>query len=913
MQYGLLGALEVRTDDGQVVAIAAPKRRALLAALLVYAGEPLSADRLIEVLWQGQPPPAAIASLHAHISRLRRDLGADQIVTTPTGYRLRLGEGSIDVEDFERLLADGRAASSAGRWATATTLLHQALDLWRGPALADFEYDEFAQTEITRLEELRLSAIEERIDADLALGRHAEVIADLETLVARHPTGERFWAQLMLALYRSGRQVDALAAYRRLRGNLDRELGIDPAPELQELEIRILRQDGSLAGPATGSAQPAIHLPLPMSSFVGRRRELDQAVEVLRSHRLLTLTGPGGVGKTRLGIAVAHAMLDAAPDGVLFVDLSAVRDPSRVLAAIGELTGGGDQPFEVIGDRRMLLVLDNLEQVLDSAPDVAALLDRCPKLRVLATSRAPLRIRGERQLEVPSMSASESAALFEDRARAAILSVDLIEQVVEDIVGRLDGLPLAIELAAARVHVLSPEGLRDRLVDRLALLTTGPRDAPERHRTLRETIAWSYGLLRPATQAAFRKLSVLAGSFDLPGALAIAETDLDSIDELVTHSLLRRFADRYSMLETIREFADAEAVDHGETAAARDRHLAHFVKVAVSTHRGTTEGGPLGRNAWLAMCGRERENLRAAFSRAVERDDDDSCVRLFRMIGMYWLLVGAIDEGERWGSAAVAAAARLGSDARRMTALMTLSEFPRFGGDPERALALKLEALDLARTIDRASTTVLLDDIASIHAATGEFAQARTLLVEAMVMHDREPASDPLDRAHTVVTLAEVALLEGNGAEAERHVAEVNAIEATIDLVPDWILESDNLRAKTFLATGHLAEATALFRTVVRDAAEVGFRMPLVDALDGLAAIDSADRPAKTAHLLGMADRVRAEARLGYWNEAQHDRSVDAARTALGDEAFHRLHAEGHSLAIPAIVAAVADPDAPAR
>jgi predicted ATPase/DNA-binding SARP family transcriptional activator len=902
MRFRLLGALEVEASDGTTVAIAAPKRRALLAALLIDADRPVSAGRLAEALWGSAQPPAAIASLHAHISRLRDEIGADRLVTLPAGYAVRLEDGELDVRSFEEHLADGRRAATAGRWQEAATSFRAASALWRGDALAEFAGDAFAEAEITRLEELRLAGLEDRIDADLALGRQGEITAELEVFVLQHPLRERLWRQLMLALYRAGRQADALAAYRRVRALLIDELGIDPSPELQELEVRILRQDPSLAGPAAGSTQPAIRLPLSLTSFVGRSTELDNAVGILRSYRLLTLVGPGGVGKTRLGILVARAMIGDHPDGVLFVDLAPVRSPDLVMARIGEAIGG-ERPAEVIGERRMLLVLDNFEQVLDAASQVAALLERCPNLRILVTSRAPLRIRGERQLPVPALAAVDAAALFEDRARAAALASQLTDDVVEDIVARLDGLPLAIELAAARIGVLSPESLRDRLAERLSLLTGGARDAPERHRTLRETIAWSYDLLDPRARSAFRKLSVFAPGFDMAAGIRVGETDLDAIGELVSHSLLRRLDDRYAMLETIHEFAAEQALAELETDAARDRHLDHFLAVAESTSRGTTAGGSMSGNEWIVMCGAERENLRVAFDWATARDEIDAIVRLYRRIGMYWLLVGAMDEGIRWGEIAIQAAARLGDEARRKTALMTLSEFHRFGGDPDRALELKREGLEIATSVgDDGDASTILDDMASTLARQGRFDAARDHLARALAIHERLPASADEERAHTYGTVVEVALLEDRIADAEAAMATVNRLEERMELFPDWILESECLRAKTAHAAGRDEEAAVRFRTVVRDAGDVGFRMPLVDALDGLSAIAAPVDASQGARLAGMADRIRAEAGVRPWNSAERERTTGATRAVLGDAAFTRLYAEGHALTMRAVV-----------
>jgi predicted ATPase len=615
------------------------------------------------------------------------------------------------------------------------------------------------------------------------------------------------------------------------------------------------------------------------------------------------------VGKTRLGIVIAHALLGDFPDGVLFVDLASTRNPAEVIARIGEAIGGGERPAAVIGDRRILLVLDNFEQVVEAAADVAELLALCPALRILVTSRAPLRIGPEARFEVPPLSRSASVSLFEERGQAAIMGGAVRDEtVVDDIVGRLDGLPLAIELAAARLRVLSPEALRDRLTDRLPLLTAGPRDAPPRHRTLRETISWSYDLLSPRARAAFRALSVAAGGFDLPAALAIGGTDVDVLAELVDESLVRRVDDRYSMLETIREFAVEQAAADGDARTARDRHLAHYLAVAGSTHRNTTEGGRLAGNAWVAMCRTERENLRVAFDWAVAQDDTDALLRLFRATGLFWLFVGAIDEGQRWGEATVAAARRLGDPARLRQPLVTLSEFPRFSGDPRRALVLKTEALDLARSAaDHLDVAVTLDDMASIHTGLGDYALAHRLLDEAMAIHERGP-TDALSRAHTVVSVVELAVDERDVATADLYIGELARLEAQIELWPDWIVESDCLRAKVHHLAGRDDEAAPLFRSVVRDAVDIGFRMALVDSLDGLAAIESHADVVRAARLVGMADRLRAESRLRVSAPVELRETIATLATALGEVRYERLHAEGHALPLPAIVDAVMAP-----
>ncbi len=901
MYFAVLGALQIRADDGTSLAVAAPKRRTILELLLLQAGRPITVEQLSAAMWGERPPRAARESLHAHISRLRREIGADRIETSVDGYILRLAEDELDVRVFERYVADGRRLIETQQWDAAAVALRTALSLWRGPAYPATADSPMAQIEVARLEDLQLGAFEDRVTADLARGGHRAVCGELEVMIARHPLRENLWRMLMLALYRSGRQADALGAYRRLRTTLVEDLGVDPAPDLQEMEIRILRQDSSLDGPPTGSFQPPVRLPRPRTSFVGRQADLVRAVALVGSHRLLTLTGPGGVGKTRLAIEIAHAVLEDHPDGVLFVDVSAVRDPSLVLERIGDVTGGGGRPADVIGRRRMLLVLDNLEQVIDAAIDVSALLDDCPSLRIIVTSRAPLRIRGEQRLEVRPLANEDAAGLFAQRARDALRSDVRTRAIIDDIVDRLDGLPLAIELAAARLSVLTQDSLRDRLVDRLTILTTGTRDSPDRHRTLRDTIAWSYGLLDPASQAAFERLSVLAGGFDLSAALAVAACDIDRFGSLVENSLVYRDGDRYAMLETIREFAAQSLGEGPALAAARDRHLEHFVSRAWTARFSAADGRPTRSREWLAMCHAELENLRVAFDWADRRGDGEAVVSLYRSVAVFWLLIGATDEGERWGEVALRSGPAK-DPSTRLTILSAASEFPRFSGDPGRSAALKLEAVDIARSVaDNDVASIVLDDLASVYASTGEYAKARDCLAESLAARANLP-DQPLDRVHPLSSLIELELRESHTIEAAAHLAELDAAEAGRDLIPDWAVELELLRARVKRATGDDVGAAAHLQTVIRDAGRIGFRMPLAEAIDELAAMSVPEDPPRAARLLGMSDRLRAEGRLVGWDPGGRARTVATTRASLGDIEFARVHAEGHALTMAAIV-----------
>ena len=482
VEFRLLGPLEV-VAEGRVVPLDAPKPRALLAILLLHANEPVSCDLLMEELWAGRPPASATKVLQTYVSQLRRLLGRTLIRTVPSAYELRADAGSLDMHRFEELMRDARAAAPA----EANRMLREALALWRGPVLAEFAFESWAQPAIDRLEELRLEALQERIETDLALGASAELVAELELLVGQYPLRERLRVQLMLALYRSGRQADALAAYRGARRELVDALGIEPTLVLRQLERRILDQDPSLElvtaePPDAAATQPGPSLQSRSSSFVGRTRELREVRELLHREdvRLLTLTGAAGSGKTRLALEVTSA-LEGDLAGAVLVELGRITDARLVARTIaGELgikersgQSAREALLEYLQGRQALLLLDNFEHVLSAAPLVRELLAGAPGVKVLVTSRAPLDVPEERvypvpALELPDLSRrttlarlrrTEAVRLFVDRARAARPDFELSEtnaESVAELCVRLDGLPLALELAAARCNLLSP-------------------------------------------------------------------------------------------------------------------------------------------------------------------------------------------------------------------------------------------------------------------------------------------------------------------------------------------------------------------------------------------------------------------------------------------------------------------------
>ncbi|BCK73047.1 hypothetical protein Srufu_070000 [Streptomyces libani subsp. rufus] len=565
MRVQLLGRLEVHEAE-RLVPLEGPRQRTLLALLALHSGMVVSTDRILAEVWGEDSPSHPANTIQAQISRLRALLGSKRIVTASGGYRLDVDREDVDVYRFEALVAAGRTAQRSGEPTAAAATLSEALALWRGPALADVLDMGFARSEAGRLDELRLIALESRIEADLAVGRHAEVIPELSALTEAHPLRERFCALLMTALYRAGRQAEALRVFRQTRAHLVDELAVDPGEELQRLEQRILIHDAGLLGPASSPAAPAAapaarttgNLRAPLTSFVGRRDLLDQVRQFIRSWRLVTLTGAGGTGKTRLALEAADAAGLALPDGVWVVELAPVSEPDRVAGAVLQALDVRSQPSttmqaapapgtvrpaverlrQYLRDKQLLLVLDNCEHLVETVAELAeALLRDCGRLRIVTTSREPLGVPGEMQLPVPPMrypgpaeedpeaiAGYEAVQLFEERARAVSPGFRLTEgnavQAAE-ICRRLDGVPLAIELAAARTKTMSPTEITHDLADRFSLLTGGSRTVTARHRTLAAMVDWSYELLSPAERAVLDRLSVFSGGFTVDAAAAV--------------------------------------------------------------------------------------------------------------------------------------------------------------------------------------------------------------------------------------------------------------------------------------------------------------------------------------------------------------------------------------------------------
>ncbi|MFE6183287.1 ATP-binding protein [Streptomyces sp. NPDC056465] len=704
MRYLVLGVTEARDEHGGVLPVGGARLRALLAALALRAGRPAPVTALIDDVWADDPPQDAPAALQALVGRLRRALGRDAVVGGPGGYRLAAGPDDIDLYVFERLAGEGAAELASDSPEAAARTLRSALALWRGPALADLP----GRDRALQAEAHRLSALQQRIEADLRRGATAALVPELRELTAAHPYHEPLRAQLLRGLRAEGRQADALVAYEEARRVLADGLGTDPGPELAALhrELLAVPEPGAeyiaeppaesdvepLAEPLAGSvAEPTVRLAADphavegnirprLTSFVGRESELRLIRSDLSRARLVTLTGPGGSGKTRL------AEESAAGEGAWIAELAPLDDPSAVPGAVFSALGlrettlrqggprdghpAGEDPtgrlVEHLSHRSrhspFLLVLDNCEHVVGAAAALAeTLLTHCPRLRILATSREPLGVPGEAVRPVGPLPPDPAYRLFAERARAvrpefgAEAGVDTADdpRAVDEICRRLDGLPLAIELAAARLRLLTPRQIADRLDDRFRLLTSGSRTVLPRQQTLRAVVDWSWDLLSPQERTVLRQVSVFAGGWDLTAAEAVTGPDAaDLLGALVDKSLVVAAPShdsqmRYRLLETIHEYASERAAETPDVLEATcAAHTAYFTALAEDADPRLRSGEQL---LWIRRLETDLDNIRAALHRTVvTHPSEQAALRLVLAMGWFWWLRNFRIEGVGW-------------------------------------------------------------------------------------------------------------------------------------------------------------------------------------------------------------------------------------------------------------------------
>lgn len=942
LSYGILGPLGV-WRDGEPVTFRAAKQRMLLAVLLLHPSG-VTRDRLIDSLWGEQPPAGARNTLQVYVSSLRRALGRSAIETTPTGYRLCLEPDALDAERFEHLLRSGREALAAGNHAAAADTLAGALRLWRGPALVDFRYDGFAETEAGRLEELRVVCLEERIEAGLQLGQHAELVGELEALVSEQPLRERVRRQLILALYRSGRQSEALAQYQATRRMLVDEFGLEPSPVLRDLERMILAHDPGLA-PAGPARRPPSNLPLQPTPFIGRERELAELVELVRggSRRLVTLTGPGGSGKSRLAAEAASQLADDYEGGVWWVPLQSLTDPNLMLPTIAGAIGARGDIGASIGTNQTLLVLDNFEQLIAARSDVATILAECPGLQVVATSREPLNVAAEREFRVPPMTEQDAVALLDERA---VESGSRETRV--DVCRRLDCLPLAVELAAARTRAFTLEQILSRLDDRLAFLSGGPHDAPARQQTLRATIDWSYDLLQPEEKRLFERLGVFGGGWELAGAEAVCELEgasvalADRIMSLIEKSLVNREPDvdgesQYSMLETIRGYAIDRLQERGELRAVQRRHAEYFLALLERAFRIRT-GEEIARDDDAAYArSDELPNLRAALTFLLDQGDLELALRLATAGGPVWGMSGAMIEGRAWMKRVMDRAGDR-STAERARALLSLGECERVLGNPRAATQHYKEARDLyQRRGDRRGVLQALIYLIELTAETKDPQDEALLPVARALAND---IGNDFDRARLLVAGAGIETRSGDFESADVMLDEGLELMRSLGVPPRvwaWQLVSagytamerqDFARARSAFEE-YLAETSAkhsigaatarcnlglvalyeeqrdpaaeqLHQALVL-ARETGAKVVIAECLFGAAAVAALDGDSeRAAQLWGAAESLKEEILVQLSTPEQFivDRYLVPVRAHLADSIYSTARAEGAALSL---------------
>ncbi len=965
MDIRLLGPLEVEVGGAQLRFEGAKQRR-LFAMLALRAPDAVSADDLIEALWGTESPPGVVQALQKQISRLRRQLDSHDLAVRhqPAGYSLDIDPRVIDVHRFEDLVQRGRVALGRNDPQSAVIDLQAALALWRGEALADHRFDEFAQREIARLEELRVEAIEDRLAADLANGRDSDLVGELRTLVSEHPLRERLRGQLMVALYRSGRQAEALETMRTGRQLLVDELGIEPGPELRELERMILAHDSALTAERPGAGLVG-RLPAPVNETIGRTHELSEIQDLLAQPdvRLVTLIGPGGVGKTRLALDAARAVATQFPAGAVHVSLDGADAAAVLVPAVASALGVVAATASELGERlgrathgaRALLVLDGFDRYVADARQVGQLLTEVANLTVLATSRTPLRISAEHAYRVYPLAAPNAAALFSARVRAAVSDRTIDEDVVGAICARLDGLPLAIELASDRARLLPLPALLERLEHRLELLTGGPRDLPERQRSLRATLELSWEALGEAERELLGRLTVFEGGASLEAVAAVWDgASGEALESLVStlldnSTLLRTDSGRdaqprFGMLDTVKEFAAGRAAEREDLVELERRHASYFLRYC---EHAADQAARTDKREWLDRLAQERANIRLAFERLLRAGATDEALRVaiafaralpwdahahevrgwlaqalsssppataaLHASGLYWdgvlaLSMGLFGDAEAQLTASVTAAHGADDVAREAAALVALGRRAVLVAAAD-AIALCETALAAAR---RVGDPILVADAvlsgAGAWERTGAWERAGSLALEALMLY--RATGDPYGAAWALAELGWYDLVHDRLEDSEQRLGE--ALELRRRHGDDRRLVEPLIdHAWLMLARDRGEEATQEFLDCLALARHLGDQFNVAEALAGLATQAAQEaRWDDVALLAGASAALHQRIGAPPWESVTElqQRALDGARDALGDAGYASRFAEGSRLAPEDALARASDP-----
>jgi predicted ATPase/DNA-binding SARP family transcriptional activator len=957
MEVHILGPLEVRVGERPVV-IRAGRPRRLLVVLVLHLGQRVSTDTLIETVWGSEATGGSVNALRILVSYLRRALeptaGALVIETVEGGYRLVGDRSSVDAYRLEEAVSAADRETDPNR---CLITLDAALAAWRGSPLPEIADEEFVQADLQRLQELRLTALEQRVEALLHLGRHAEAATELHHLVVVHPLRERFHAQLMTALYRSGRQAEALAVYGRVRRRLAEELGLDPGPELQALEQAVLEQSPDLgppssprpAGGAGGMSSPSgpadradtptkAGVPRPLEPLIGRDVEVQHLTDLVRSRRLVTLTGPGGAGKTRLAAELAVPTATSA----WWADLSAAESAESVVTTVAgamDVAAGREEQIAALvaqlGQHDGLLVLDTCERVRSALrPLVEAILRGCPDLRLLATSRQPIGAATERVWPVPPLALpdpdgsgtdeigrSAAVQLFVERAANRRPGFRLTADNASDIARichLLDGLPLAIELAAAHAGVLEVPAMLRVLDDRLRLLVDEGRD--DRQQTLRSTIGWSYELLSDDEARFFERLSVFAGPFPLPAAEAVASDGLrrDGLELLLAlgrQSLVTSSAgDRFRLLDTIRAFAAERLAQRpDDERAARRRHAAWYTDVL--THANPHSRAAVHLEGWRGHLRDVLPDLRRALDWCFSEGEDELGARLLSSLWWFWPREGVLEEAASWFPRAktlVPAGSALQADLLSSSGTHALSR-----GDLTTAVEECGTAAELyAQLGHRRSRAQVLLGLGVAHWGLGDYAPAARAHEQAVELFDAvkdawgvavclglrartaidagEPdLSDRLDaaeaaalRSHDDHVLAVVHmqrsrldLAAGRDGDAARHALESLRLNERHGH-REAVLGSLHLLGLAQIGTGDLDGAAETLMRALRSAVSMHHAGATAESLDCLALLQArGNRLDDAAALLAAVDELRE--RTGIHRTPLTTRFVTEARDAI--------------------------------
>ena len=849
----MLGAVEA-IGNGLPMTLGGPRQVALLSLLLVEAGRAVSVDRLIDELWAGTPPDGAETTLRSYVSRLRGALGElAPISGTSAGYTLSIAPESIDARRFERLVRDAEAALAGRNASRARNLLVDALGLWRGEPFGELPTDGTLRIEAERLQELRLRAFEMRIEADLELGGGPRLVDELEALVREHPFRERLWRQLMLALYRADRQADALDAYRRAREQLEEQLGLEPGEDLERLQLAILRHEV----PSVAPPEQRHNLPAALTSFVGRAAELASVEPLLWDHRLVTLTGVGGVGKTRLALEAARRHVTEFPDGVHFADLASIADPTLLPALVADAidirehdeANSVEQLGRRLRDRTLLVVLDNCEHLREAVADlVAALLGAVPNLHILATSRVSLGIPGEVDYpvqplglpadptDIEAVRSSDAVALFLSRAsaaRPALRSDDASVLIAARICLALDGLPLAMELAAARARALSLPDIASRLHDRFRFLVSWRRVAAARHRTLREAMDWSYDLLSGDEQDLLARLSVFAGSFTLDAVQSVCvrgddAAALDLVERLVDASLVvTREASgtmRYALLETVRQYAAERLEATGASATTRRAHARYYLRVVKSANLSPDD--PVRGRQEPRRIEPEEANVRAAMVWALENDVALG-LRLAIALENFWVTRDP-SEADRWLGALLARADST-HPVLRARAIRDHGSMAHVLGDFDEAAARYLKSKELFEAAgDARGSAELTFRLGIIARRRGDFVTARKAADDSLAGF--RALADKVGEVQVLTHLALVEHEEGNVQRGFDVIEQALAMSREIGW-PWWEIQVLGIAAQWLLEAGRVEEGERHARDALVLAAEPGYRTDEVRGL----------------------------------------------------------------------------------